>query len=115
MAFRRRFAFFNLEPTFNSAWKSYVIDQKQMDKSVAEKIQFSITNLNNEISNDPKLGKEFQIGHSFFTPPNSMENNDSQSWFKEVIESEIKPLLEEYWFDSPEDVDKSIKRILSDA
>ena len=23
--------------------------------------------------------------------------------------------LEEYWFDSPEDVDKSIKRILSDA
>ena len=115
MAFRRRFAFFNLEPTFNSAWKSYVIDQKQMDKSVAEKIQFSITNLNNEISNDPKLGKEFQIGHSFFTPPNSMENNDSQSWFKEVIESEIKPLLEEYWFDSPEDVDKSIKKILSDA
>ena len=69
---------------------------------------------NNEISNDPRLGKEFQIGHSFFTPTDSIQNNDSQSWFKEVVESEIKPLLEEYWFDSPEDVEKSIKKLLSD-
>ena len=114
MAFRRRFAFFNLEPNLNSAWKSYVINEKKMDKSLAEKIQFSIGNLNNEISNDPRLGKEFKIGHSYFTPTDSIQNNDSQSWFKEVVESEIKPLLEEYWFDSPEDVEKSIKKLLSD-
>ena len=114
MAFRRRFAFFNLEPNLNSAWKSYVINEKKMDKSLAEKIQFSIGNLNNEISNDPRLGKEFQIGHSFFTPTDSIQNNDSQSWFKEVVESEIKPLLEEYWFDSPDEVEKSIKKLLSD-
>ena len=114
MAFRRRFAFFNLEPTLNSAWKSYVTNEKKMDKSLAEKIQFSIGNLNNEISNDPRLGKQFQIGHSFFTPTDIMQNNNSQSWFKEVVESEIKPLLEEYWFDSPDDVEKSIKKLLSD-
>ena len=34
--------------------------------------------------------------------------------FKEVVESEIKPLLEEYWFDSPDEVEKSIKKLLSD-
>ena len=114
MAFRRRFAFFNLEPTLNSAWKSYVTNEKKIDKSLAEKIQFSIGNLNNEISNDPRLGKQFQIGHSFFTPTDIMQNNNSQSWFKEVVESEIKPLLEEYWFDSPDEVEKSIKKLLSD-
>ena len=85
-----------------------------MDKSIAENIQFSIGNLNNEISNDPRLGKQFQIGHSFFTPIESIKNKDSKSWFNEVVESEIKPLLEEHWFDAPEEVEKSIKKLLSD-
>ena len=33
----------------------------------------------------------------------------------EVVETEIKPLLEEHWFDAPEEVDKSIKKLLSDS
>ena len=70
--------------------------------------------LNNEISNDSRLGKQFQIGHSFFTPTESIKNKDSKSWFNEVVESEIKPLLEEHWFDAPEEVEKSIKKLITD-
>ena len=114
MAFRRRFAFFDLEPTLNSAWKKYVVNEMNMDRSIAENIQLSIGNLNNEISNDSRLGKQFQIGHSFFTPTESIKNKDSKSWFNEVVESEIKPLLEEHWFDAPEEVEKSIKKLITD-
>ena len=60
MAFRRRFAFFDLEPTLNSAWKKYVVNEMNMDKSIAEKIRLSIGNLNNEISNDSRLGNNFK-------------------------------------------------------
>ena len=70
--------------------------------------------LNNEISNDSRLGKQFQIGHSFFTPTESIKNKDSKSWFNEVVESEIKPLLEEHRFDAPEEVEKSIKKLITD-
>ena len=114
MAFRRRFAFFDLEPNLNSAWKKYVVNEMNMDRSIAENIQLSIGNLNNEISNDSRLGKQFQIGHSFFTPTVSIKNKDSKSWFNEVVESEIKPLLEEHWFDAPEEVEKSIKKLITD-
>ena len=114
MAFRRRFAFFDLEPTLNSVWKKYVVNKMNMDRSIAENIQLSIGNLNNEISNDSRLGKQFQIGHSFFTPTESIKNIDSKSWFNEVVESEIKPLLEEHWFDAPEEVEKSIKKLITD-
>ena len=59
------------------------------------------------------LGKDFQVGHSFFTPNNSLEGKDSKDWFKDIVKTEIKPLLEEYWFDSLEDSEKAIAQLTS--
>ena len=72
-----------------------------------------IGNLNNQISTDSRLGKDFQIGHSFFTPNESLKNKDSKKWFVEMVESEIAPLLQEYWFDSLEEADKAVENLLT--
>jgi 5-methylcytosine-specific restriction protein B len=48
----------------------------------------------------------FRIGHSFFTPNSeTIPNND---WFTDVVEFEIKPLLDEYYFDDSSQVDTKI-------
>ena len=113
MAFRRRFAFINLEPNLNKTWKDFVVNQLGMDTSIANYIQSEIGNLNNQISSDSRLGKDFQIGHSFFTPNESLKNKDSKKWFVEMVESEIAPLLQEYWFDSLEEADKAVENLLT--
>ena len=112
MAFRRRFAFINLEPNLNQTWKDFVVSKLDMDTSIANYIQSEIGNLNNQISSDSRLGKDFQIGHSFFTPNESLKNKDSKKWFVEMVESEIAPLLQEYWFDSLEEADKAVENLL---
>ena len=112
MAFRRRFAFVNLEPNLNKTWKDFVVNKLGMDTSIANYIQSEIGNLNNQISSDSRLGKDFQIGHSFFTPNESLKNKDSKKWFVEMVESEIAPLLQEYWFDSLEEADKAVENLL---
>jgi 5-methylcytosine-specific restriction protein B len=84
-----------------------------MDSSVANYIQSEIVNLNSQIASDSRLGKDFQVGHSFFTPNESLKTKDSKKWFREVVESEIAPLLQEYWFDSLEEADKAIEKLLA--
>ena len=113
MAFRRRFAFVNLEPNFNSAWKKYVVNKKGMDLNMANFIQKNLINLNVQISSDPKLGKDFQVGHSFFTPNKSLKEKNSKNWFRDIVKTEIKPLLEEYWFDALEESEKAITQLIS--
>jgi 5-methylcytosine-specific restriction protein B len=62
--------------------------------------------LNNDISTDSTLGAQFKIGHSYVTPAFSTTIDDAQEWFKQVVSTEIGPLLDEYWFD---DLDRSRK------
>lgn len=33
------------------------------------------------------------------------------SWYKDIIDSEIKPLLEEYWFDDSNKLDTALKKL----
>ena len=113
MAFRRRFAFINLEPNFNDVWRDYVVKEKEMDLNMANFIQKALINLNNKISSDPKLGKDYQVGHSFFTPNNSLKGKNSKDWFRDIVKTEIKPLLEEYWFDSYKESEDAIAKLTS--
>lgn len=56
-----------------------------------------IKELNNAIHKDSTLGKGFEIGHSYFAPEDiSVIDNE---WVRNVVEYEIIPLIEEYWFD----------------
>lgn len=68
-----------------------------------------MTALNDDISSDRSLGPQFRIGHSYVTPNETVE--DAKAWFKDVIETEIGPLLEEYWFDAPERATEAMARL----
>ncbi|MEE6031457.1 AAA family ATPase [Avibacterium paragallinarum] len=101
LALRRRFAFINLMPSFNEAWEKWLKDCGIAERDI-ETIRARLTAINNQISQDPNLGTQFQIGHSYFTPSEKEKIADVYEWFEQIIESEISPLLDEYWFDSPD-------------
>ena len=101
MALRRRFAFEDLKPAFNDEWEKW-IEQCGVPSQFAQRIKKGIEDLNAEISDDKSLGKQYLIGHSFFTPPKDKKIDDHKEWFASIVEREIGPLLDEYWFDNQE-------------
>jgi hypothetical protein len=73
-----------------------------------------MTALNQAISEDrANLGPGYRIGHSFFVPAEDFEYD--ADWYRHVIETEIHPLLEEYWFDDPEKADGWREKLLQGA
>ena len=100
LALRRRFAFIDLEPIFGEPWFDWVREKCDADPTTLEDIQRRIKSLNDKISADPSLGPQFRIGHSYLTPTSSIP--DTLGWFIDVVETEIGPLLDEYWFDTPD-------------
>jgi len=112
MAFRRRFAFVELEPSLGDAWREWVVGTLQMETTAADTIQQRLGQLNSTISADSRLGKAFRIGHSYVTPSQSLEGRSSRDWFAEVVASELRPLLQEYWFDAPDVAEREADRLL---
>ena len=108
-ALRRRFAFISLEPLFNEKLIDFLVF-KGISNSFAQEITKRINALNSVILNDKNLGKGFQIGHSYFS--NFSENDEPEKWYKRVVNLEIAPLLEEYWFDNEEKVKREIQKLL---
>lgn len=109
LALRRRFAFVTLKPCFNEAWQKYALDQ-QISTALIEKVSHKIQALNDEICHDPQLGQYSVIGHSFFTPHTPVDAE--VDWYREIIETEIRPLLEEYWFNQPDRIEACIAELL---
>ncbi|WP_294369392.1 AAA family ATPase [uncultured Clostridium sp.] len=112
-ALRRRFSFIDVEPAFDTeAFNNYLAVNGVSDELIS-KINYSMNIINNEIERDDiELGKGYKIGHSYFC--NISSNNDEESWnnwYKRIIKFEIKPLLEEYWFDNKEKVSDLLERI----
>jgi 5-methylcytosine-specific restriction protein B len=120
-ALRRRFAFFELSPAFDSA--SFKKKQKIFNSLMFDMLLQRIVELNREIADDPGLGRGFCIGHSYFcfdeeamcesksTTPPMKYSFEIQAKLKAVIEYEILPLLEHYWFDAPETAKKWADRL----
>ncbi len=102
LALRRRFAFFDLEPIFGSVWRNWMQEQFGIDVNFLSNVEHRITSLNEQIADDRSLGPQFRIGHSYVTPAPSVAIADPVEWFIQVVETEIGPLLDEYWFDSLE-------------
>src|SRR5699024_1013840 len=68
-ALRRRFAFFELDPQFNDAWKKHLSDKFRTESPAhIDEIARRIAAMNDQIAADPSLGTSFRIGHSYFTP-----------------------------------------------
>jgi 5-methylcytosine-specific restriction protein B len=112
MAFRRRFAFVELEPSLGKTWREWVVTSLQMEPAIAASIEQRLGQLNAAIAADSRLGKAFRIGHSYVTPTQSLEGRSSRDWFAEVVASELKPLLQEYWFDAPEEAERQAAALL---
>lgn len=112
LALRRRFAFIDLEPALGKLWRDWVQSQCGIASEILIEIEKRIVSLNNEISADAGLGPQFRIGHSYVTPPFGIPINDAKEWFHQVVETEIGPLLDEYWFDGLEKARKAKDRLL---
>ena len=53
--------------------------------------------MNSEITRDESLGKGFAVGHSYFCGLNKEPITDQI--ISNIIEYEMIPLIEEYWYD----------------
>jgi 5-methylcytosine-specific restriction protein B len=111
LALRRRFAFVGLEPRLGPVWRDWVVNECAVDSALVADIERRIADLNDQIAADARLGKQFRIGHSYVTPAHRLEAGDTKKWFQQVVDSEIGPLLDEYWFDAPDEAQKAIARL----
>lgn len=111
LALRRRFAFVGLEPRLGQVWREWVVKECAVDPGLVADIERRIAELNEQIAADARLGKQFRIGHSYVTPAHRLEAGDTKKWFQQVVETEIGPLLDEYWFDAPDEAQKAIARL----
>lgn len=110
-ALRRRFAFIDLEPAFGNARF-----QEMLESSATPEISTMIcdrfSRLNAQIAEDKAhLGRGFCIGHSYFCAPRRSDVSP-RLWYEEIIETEIRPLLEEYYFDDRDRADDLCRKLL---
>lgn len=106
-ALRRRFCFINMEPAFNNlSFKGYMENKNiQLSEIIIDKMN----KLNNDIENDISLGRGFCIGHSYFCSNNEVFSEED---YRTIVEYEILPLLNEYWFDDIEKVSEWKRKLL---
>ena len=100
-ALRRRFAFFDMRPAFendNEGFKKY---QESLNDERFDHLVDVLKDLNNAIRDDESLGKGFCIGHSYLCGISQVDD----MVLANIVNYEIIPLLEEYWYDNHEEVE----------
>ena len=114
LALRRRFAFVDLEPIFGAPWREWMRKQGGFDNGFLQQVANRMDVLNAAIVADTGLGTQFRVGHSYLTVPPDTQIDDPQKWYREVVETEIAPLLREYWFDQTDKADAQKEALLAD-
>jgi 5-methylcytosine-specific restriction protein B len=108
-ALRRRFSFITVNPAFdNLKFKQYLLDNGT-EELIINKIIDRFTALNKVISDDPSLGPDFAIGHSYFC---DSKIRITEKIYNDIIRYDIKPILEEYWFDNKNKAEQRINELL---
>ncbi len=106
-ALRRRFAFYEIDPAFSSeGFRAY---QEELGSEVFDRLVRCVEQLNEAITKDDSLGRGFRIGHSYFCNLDAgglspVDESYLRQRLTQVIDFELVPLLEEYWFDEPDKV-----------
>lgn len=97
-ALRRRFAFYEMEPGFDTAgFQKY---RMGLNSPKFDKLIGCVQNLNELV--EKEFGKGFCIGHSYFC---NLDEATEQA-LSGIIEYELIPLLREYWFDEPQNIEE---------
>lgn len=110
-ALRRRFAFFDLEPNFDDEWIKYMETNANISREKLESWKECMANLNDKISTYPTLGPAFTIGHSYLTTSQSIKDDQADKWFTNIVKTEIMPLLKEYWFHEPKQIEEAMEML----
>ena len=94
-ALRRRFAFYEMRPGFESdGFRKY---RMGMMSDKFDSLINCVENLNGVIAMDESLGASFSISHSYFCVLYKI----AHTVLSYIVEYELIPLLKEYWFDEP--------------
>ena len=101
-ALRRRFAFYEMKPAFENA--NFQNKLAGNERLIA--LSKAVIELNHHIAEDPTLGRGFCIGHSYFC---GEEITDTDADL--ILQYELIPLLEEYWFDEPDTVKAEVAKL----
>lgn len=101
-ALRRRFAFFDLRPAFDT--EGFIAYQEGLNNEKFDRLISCVEKLNEAIASDESLGEGFCIGHSYFCRMSPDDATDEK--LSEIVDYELVPMLREYWFDEPSKVDE---------
>lgn len=94
-ALRRRFAFFEMKPGFDTdGFREY---RMSLESEKFDRLINCVERINATIAADESLGEGFCIGHSYFCNLKKV----TQQALSGIVEYELIPLLKEYWFDEP--------------
>ncbi len=107
-ALRRRFAFETLKPAYGQKFRDYLVNA-EIDPALLDLIVQRMSDLNDGIREDKDLGPGFELGHSYFVPDEPADADEQ--WYLNVVDTQIEPLLREYWFDRPQHVDGLVKKL----
>ena len=94
-----------MEPGFQT--DGFKRNQARLNEPVLNSLLSTVEELNHRIAEDPSLGRGFRIGHSYFCGQESVDLD----WLRSVVEFDIVPMLEEYWFDDEEKVSDWTSRL----
>ncbi|MCD8301582.1 MAG: AAA family ATPase [Prevotellaceae bacterium] len=101
-ALRRRFSFYEMAPAFDSdSFRQY---KEHLGNERFNLLIEKVKELNHAITNDNALGKGFRIGHSYFC--NWEKDECTVEKMRQVLDFDILPMLEEFWFDDASKVER---------
>jgi 5-methylcytosine-specific restriction protein B len=110
-ALRRRFAFAWLNPAFNDRLRAFLAT-RPVSNDLIDKIFARVNKLNAAIEADNRnLGRGYLVGHSYFCQEDPSSEYGAK-WYERLVRYEIRPLLEEYFAEDLEKVDKLTMELL---
>ncbi|WP_210518247.1 AAA family ATPase [Hymenobacter terricola] len=110
-ALRRRFAFVELGPQFGPPLRQFLA-ARQVPGVLIEQLSTRMAALNQTIADDPELGPDFEIGHSYFCQP-PPRPEQATAWLRLIMEQEIGPLLADYWREQPGTAAAQLRKLMS--
>ena len=110
-ALRRRFAFVALGPQFGAPLRQ-LLAARQVPAALIEQLCTRMAALNQVIADDPELGPDFMVGHSYFCQPPT-NPAEAAAWLRLIFEQEIGPLLADYWREQPATATAQLRKLLA--